>query len=97
MEEGREERKVERKKGSIPEVIAKGGNKITHRPQNPFRKGTKIDKHDAEIDPKGPQSEAKTDNKIREERTKRKTKKGTKDKKEDKKNGRRHESNKKKG
>ena len=50
MQEGREERKDEKKKGSIPQVSEKGPNNQTSG---------------AKIDPKASQNEAKIDKKIR--------------------------------
>ena len=58
LDEGREERKREKKKGSISEV-----NQIKHRPQKLLKKGIKINHHCSKIDPKSFQKEAKTDQK----------------------------------
>ena len=62
MQEGREERKDEKKKGSIPQVSEKGPNNQTSTPES-TKKGAKIDQNGAKIDPKGSQNEAKTDKK----------------------------------
>ena len=62
MQEGREERKHEKKEGSIPQVSEKGPKNPTSTPES-TKKGAKIDQHGAKIDPKGSQNEAKTDNK----------------------------------
>ena len=62
MQEGREERKDEKKKGSIPQVSEKGPNNQTSTPES-TKKGAEIDQNGAKIDPKGSQNEAKTDNK----------------------------------
>ena len=62
MQEGREERKHEKKEGSIPQVSEKGPNNPTSTPES-TKKGAKIDQNGAKIDPKGSQNEAKTDKK----------------------------------
>ena len=62
MQEGREERKNEKKKESIPQVREKGPNNQTSTPES-TKKGAKIDQNGAKIDPKGSQNEAKTDKK----------------------------------
>ena len=62
MQEGREERKHEKKEGSIPQVSEKGPKNPTSTPES-TKKGAEIDQHGAKIDPKGSQNEAKTDKK----------------------------------
>ena len=62
MQEGREERKDEKKKGSIPQVSEKGPNNQTSTPES-TKKGTEIDQNGAKIAPKGSQNEAKRDKK----------------------------------
>ena len=62
MQEGREERKHEKKEGSIPQVSEKGPKNPTSTPES-TKKCAKIDQNGAKIDPKGSQNEAKTDKK----------------------------------
>ena len=62
MQEGREERKEEKKKGSIPQVSEKGPNNQTSTPES-TKKGTEIDQNGAKIDPKASQNETKTNKK----------------------------------
>ena len=62
MQEGREERKHEKKEGSIPQVSEKGPKNPTSTPES-TKKGAKIDQNGDKIDPKGSQNEAKTDKK----------------------------------
>ena len=62
MQEGREERNDEKKKGSIPQVSEKGPNNQTSTPES-TKNGAEISKNCAKIDPKGSQNEAKTDKK----------------------------------
>ena len=64
MEKRRDERKDEKKKGSIPEVIGKGPKHRTSTPKS-IKKVAKIDQKRAKIDPKGPQNGDKTDKKIK--------------------------------
>ena len=67
MQEGREERKHEKKEGSIPQVSEKGPKNPTSTPES-TKKGAKIDQNGAKIDPKGSQNEAKTDKKSKQPR-----------------------------
>ena len=58
MQEGREERKDEKKKGSIPQVSEKGPINQTS-PQESRKKGAKISQNGYKSDPKGSHNEAK--------------------------------------
>ena len=65
LDEGREERKREKKKGAIPEVNEKGPKNETST-QHLLKKGTRINQNRAKIGPKGSQNEAKRDKKSQQ-------------------------------
>ena len=65
LEEGREERKCEKKKGAIPEVSEKGPKNQTSNPKL-LKKGARIDQNRAKIDPNGSQNKAKRDKKSQQ-------------------------------
>ena len=67
LQEGREERKREKKKGAIPEVSEKGP-KNQHRPRNLSKMGARIEQNRSKIDPKGSQNKDKTGKKSKQPR-----------------------------